>query len=292
MGISHIRAFRVRNYECDPYGMLSPAAYLRYMQEAAFDASAVAGYDMARYRRMGRTWLIRETDIHYLRPLHYNAVVEVRTWIADFQRVRSRRAYEFRQAGSGDLVAQAATDWAFLDTAKGHPTAIPLELMTAFFPEGAPRTTEPRRHLPRQSPPIDAFRMQRRIEWSDLDPGKHVNNARFLALVEECTLQATEAVGWSPERLRTSGVRWTPRRHMIEYLQPGLFGQELEFASWLSELTAESAIRSCVVSQDGGSSVLVRARSEWICRELQSEQPVPMPESLRRDIRSGSRCHD
>jgi len=292
MGISHVRAFRVRNYECDPYGMLSPAVYLRYMQEAAFDASAVAGYDMARYRRMGRTWLIRETDIQYLRPLRYGDVVEVRTWIADFQRVRSRRAYEFRQAGTGDLVAQAVTDWAFLDTAKGHPAAIPPELMAAFFPEGAPRTTEPRRHLPRQSPPFDAFRMQRRVEWSDLDPAQHVNNARFLALVEECTLQATEAAGWPPERLRNCGVLWAPRRHLIEYLRPGLLGQELELASWLTELSAESAVHSCVVSQDGGSSVLVRARSEWICRDVQSEQPVPMPESLRRDLQPASRCHD
>ncbi len=40
------RAFRVRSYECDGYGHVNHANYLRYMQEAAFDASAAAGYDL------------------------------------------------------------------------------------------------------------------------------------------------------------------------------------------------------------------------------------------------------
>jgi acyl-CoA thioester hydrolase len=108
------------------------------MQEAAFDASAAAGYDVARYQAMGRSWLIRETDIHFLRPLRHGDIVEVKTWVADFQRVRSRRAYEFRQAGTGEPVAHAVTDWAFLESATGHPAAIPPELVTAFFPEGGP----------------------------------------------------------------------------------------------------------------------------------------------------------
>ena len=40
----HDRTFRVRYYECDLYGELRSAGYLRLMQEAAFDASAAAGY--------------------------------------------------------------------------------------------------------------------------------------------------------------------------------------------------------------------------------------------------------
>jgi acyl-CoA thioester hydrolase len=71
MPLTHVRTFRVRHYECDAYGHLNYANYLRYMQEAAFDATAAAGYDLARYEAMGRRWLVRETDIEYLRPLRY-----------------------------------------------------------------------------------------------------------------------------------------------------------------------------------------------------------------------------
>jgi len=49
MPLIHERAFRVRHYECDAYGHVNHANYLRYMQEAALDASAAAGYDIDWY---------------------------------------------------------------------------------------------------------------------------------------------------------------------------------------------------------------------------------------------------
>ncbi len=71
MTLTHERTFRVRHYECDSYGHVNHANYLRYMQETAFDASASAGYDVERYHEINRTWLVRESDITYLVPLSY-----------------------------------------------------------------------------------------------------------------------------------------------------------------------------------------------------------------------------
>ncbi len=138
MLLTHTRTFRVRYYECDTYGHVNHTNYLRYMQETAFDASAAAGYDLDRYAAMGRHWLVRETDIEYLSPLHYGDSVQVKTWVADFRRVRSRRDYELRLLGSEELVARAHTDWAFLDSATGRPAPIPPEMIAAFFADGPP----------------------------------------------------------------------------------------------------------------------------------------------------------
>ena len=115
----HARIFRIRNYECDAYGHLNNANYLRFMQEIAFDASAAAGYDHKKYEQMKRTWLIRATEIEYIAPVLYNDQIEVKTWVADFRRASSRRVYEFRQAGQSALVAQAYTDWVFIDAQTG-----------------------------------------------------------------------------------------------------------------------------------------------------------------------------
>ena len=49
MPLEHARTFRVRYYECDALGHAKGVSLLRYMQETAFDASAAAGYDLARY---------------------------------------------------------------------------------------------------------------------------------------------------------------------------------------------------------------------------------------------------
>ena len=59
------------------------------MQETAFDASAAVGYDVARYEAIGRQWLVRETDITYLRPLVYGDTVIVKTWAVSYTHLRS-----------------------------------------------------------------------------------------------------------------------------------------------------------------------------------------------------------
>jgi acyl-CoA thioester hydrolase len=160
--LKHTRAFRLRFYECDAYGHLNNTTYLRFMQEAAFDASAAAGYDMARYDALGHYWLIRETEIEYLQPLRYGDSVDVTTWIEDFRRVRSRRIYEFRHAGSSALVARAASDWVYINRATGKPATIPRELIGAFFPEGAPDMAPARPKFPdAPSPPPGIFVVHR-----------------------------------------------------------------------------------------------------------------------------------
>ena len=123
MPLTHTRRFRVRYYECDLHGLVNPSNYVRYMQETAFDASAAVGYSMARYAAMDRYWLVHDTEVEYLGPLHYGDTVEVTTWVVDFRHVRSLRAYELRKAGSAELVARGHTDWVFMNTATGRPAA-------------------------------------------------------------------------------------------------------------------------------------------------------------------------
>ena len=123
------RSFRVRFYECDPYGHVNHANFLRYIQETAFDASAAAGYDFERYRKLGHQWLIRETDITYLRPLVFGDSVIVRTWVGDFRRVRSRRMYELRRMDGSELVARASTEWVYLNSETLRPASIPAEMV-------------------------------------------------------------------------------------------------------------------------------------------------------------------
>lgn len=252
---THVRSFRVRHYECGPEGLVHAANYLRYMQEAAFDASAAAGYDMARYEAMGCHWLIRETVIDYFRPLHYGQVVEIKTWVADFRRVRSRRAYEFRLPGTGAPVARAHTDWVFLDTTTLRPATIPDEMRSAFFPEGPVAEAQPRERFPDVSPPPGAFRQQRQVERRDLDPAGHVNNCVYVAYVEECGRQWAAARGHDP-----TGVL-LPRQHSIEYRLPALPDDELELVTWAPEAGEGPVARYTLVQRPADGALLARTRS-------------------------------
>ena len=278
MPLTHTRTFRVRGYECDAYGHVNHANYMRWAQEAAFDASAAAGYDVQRYLDLGTTWLIRETKIDYLRPVRYGDSVDVKTWVADFRRVRSRRAYEFRLTGAEPLVARASTDWVYLDRCTLRPVTIPQEMKFGFFPEGPPQESPARQRFPAPpAPPPDVFIQRRRAEWRDLDEAGHVNNAVYLSYIEDCGQQMVAALGWPLDRMTAEGSAVVARQHRIEYKLPALLDDELELRTWLSDVQGSTATRHTTITRASDDTLLQRARTVHVWIDLASGRPADLP---------------
>jgi len=285
MPLTHTRLFRVRHYECDMYGHLNNSNYVRYMQETAFDASAAAGYAMDRYAAMDRYWLIHDTEVEYLSPVRYGDTVEVKTWVVDFRHVRSRRAYELRRAGAEELVARGHTDWVFMNTVTGRPVPIPPELAAAFFPEGVPEAPAQRRPFPKAPPPPPGvFKLQKRVEFRDLDPAKHMNNAVYLSYIEDCAIQVTEAHGWSLARMTAGGFGIVARRHRIEYLQQAALGDDIEVATWASDVRHTSAIRHFTLTRLTDGALIARAHTFWAWVDLTTGRPIRIPASVMEDF--------
>jgi acyl-CoA thioester hydrolase len=285
MPLTHTSTFKVRFYECDPYGHVNNTNYLRYMQDAAFEASAAAGYDTHRYELMGRMWYAHATDIEYIRPLKYGDCVEVRTWVMDFRRVTSRRAYEMRQVETGDLVAKATTDWAFLDSTTEKPAAIPLELLQHFFPEGLPEQHPHREKFPAASPPPNGvWTLRRRVRWADLDPARHVNNAVYAEYVEDCGLQSNEAFGWPVSRMIEHGFGIFYRRMWLEYVQPAVLGDELDIAVWISDVRRATAMRHFTITRTHDGALLARVHVIGACADIATGAPRRIPQELLDDF--------
>jgi acyl-CoA thioester hydrolase len=247
------------------------------MQEAAIEASAAAGYDNQAYQAMGRIWLIRETDIEYIRPLFYGDQLTVRTWVADFRKVRSRRVYLFTLPGSDEPAARAVTDWVFLDRESLRPAPIPEDMARAFRPEGGRDrgSWEPFRILP--DPPPGSHIMRRMVEWRDVDHVGHVNNAVYLSYNEEAGLDAARARGRGPDELFTEGWGIFTRRNRIEYLRPALLGDTLEIETWLSPPRNTSITRYFVIRRAGDPAPLARAESVWVLVDLSTGASIPIP---------------
>jgi acyl-CoA thioester hydrolase len=285
MPSAHISTFRVRYYECDAYGHLNNANYLRYMQEAAFDASTKAGYNHKRYAQIGHHWLIRATDIEYLRPLVYGDAVQVKTWVSDFRRITSRRAYEFRLEGSDELVARAHTDWVFLGTKSQQPASIPREMEQAFFPEGLPESFSPRDPFPKSPPPPPGvFEMHRKVAWHDLDAEQHVNNAVYLEYIEECGMQVIAAHGWPFQRMNEAGFAILIRKNQIQYLQPAYLDDELTIRTWASAVKRSTATRHYTIHRISDGALLARVHSLGVWVDLQSGRPIRIPEEFIKDF--------
>jgi acyl-CoA thioester hydrolase len=289
MPITHERIFRIRHYECDAYGHVNNTNYLRYMQETAFDASAAVGYDMARYQALGHHWLVRETEIEYLAPLRYGDSVRVKTWVEDFHRVRSRRAYELTRVSDDALVARGTTDWVYLDQQTGRPARIPPEMAAAFLPDGpavasgAPAFT-PRRKIATPPPPLGKFAMHRKVMWQELDPVGHVNNAHYLAYMSDCGFEVAEAYGWPADRMQAEGFGILVRRHHIEYLEPALLGDELEVATWAYNMRRATASRVYTITRRADGALIARADVFYAWVNLITGLPSRIPERFRADF--------
>lgn len=278
MPLIYERTFRVRHYECDAYGHVNHANYLRYMQETAFDASAAAGYDFDWYAAAGHNWLVRESDITYHRPLTYGDSVTVKTWVADFHRVRSRRVYELRLTGSGELVAEASTDWVYLQTDTLRPATIPQEMQNAFYPEGPPQPANQRDRFPTPPPaPPRAFTNRRLVEWRDIDTVGHVNNANYLVYLEDCGVQAVNHFGWPVSRMMAAGFGIVARRYRIDYRQAAVLDDELLVTTWVADVKRATAVRHYTITRASDEALIVRAYALWVWVDLITGKPIRIP---------------
>lgn len=275
----------MRYSECDSLGHVNNTHYLRYMQEAAFDASAAAGYGLDRYGEMRRLWLARQTEIEYLRPLHYGDAVTVKTYVVDFRRVTSRRNYEMRLADAGEPVARGYTDWAFIDSETRRPALIPPEAIRAFFPEGAPAEPLARERFPSAPPPPPgAFRMRRRVTWSEIDTAGYVNNPIYLTYAEDCGFNAIAAFQWPVARMIREGCAIVARKHQIEYLQPAMLDDEIEITTWASQVRRVSALRHYTITRVSDGVLLARVHTLGVWMNLKAGQPSRFPQQLIDDF--------
>lgn len=276
MPFVHTASFRVRHYECDRDERVHPANYLRYMQEAAFEASARVGFTPARYVEIGYWWLAYETDIEYLAPLRYNDSFEIKTWVVDFRRVRSLRRYEFYRDGA--LIARASTDWVLIDMQTLQPATIPQEIIAAYAQGENVQPAPPRtKQLPQSAPPEEVFSMRRQAQWSEIDAAQHVNNAVYLNYVTDCCIQAQQVYGWSDRRLREAGVELVTRRHQIEYKAAITLGDDVAVSTWFSGIQPAAAVQHVIIKRVSDGKLVARVRALVACVHPSTRADVNFP---------------
>ncbi len=274
----HIEKFTVRHYECDTYGHLNNAVYLRYMQQAGIEAASAVGFTDEMHIALKRSWIPRITAIDYLRPVRYGEKLEVRTWVEGVRRVQSRRRYEFRKEGNSELIATAYTDWVFVDLETGYPVTIPTEIMSAFYPEGIPETPMTRQQFPKAPPaPVGVYKVKRRVEWGYSDPMRHLNNAAYLNYAEDCVVQLTSSLGWPMSKWMAEGIAFVARKSVIEYLKPAFLDDELTIATWLFDIKPASLTRQYEFSNSGNGGLIAQLQTKWVMINLKSQKPMRIP---------------
>jgi acyl-CoA thioester hydrolase len=281
MPIVHNEVFKVRHYECDAYGHMNNAVYLRYMQEAGIEAAAAIGQDHEALETIGRTWLPRFTEIEYLYPLRVGEEVQVKTWVSGFRRVISRRMYEFWKSNGGQVVARAFTDWVFLDRTSMLPVSIPMELQSAFVPEINDQPIIARYKFPKPPPPPEGvFTIRRHIEWQDIDMMQHLNNAAYLDYAMDAGVRLTSAYGWPMSYWMEEGIAFVARKNSIEYLSPAYLDDTLEISTWLYNVRPATLTRHFDLRRVRDQELLAQLQTLWVMMDLNTGRPMRIPSSM------------
>jgi acyl-CoA thioester hydrolase len=130
----YYHSHRIGTDDLDQLGHANNLAFLRWMQSAAVKHSAAQGWPTERYLELGCGWVVRSHQIEYLQPGMPDQEIVVKTWVADMQKVTSLRRYHIlRRAEKKEiLLAEAATNWAFIHYKSGMPKRIPPEVAACF----------------------------------------------------------------------------------------------------------------------------------------------------------------
>lgn len=145
---------RVRFHECDPLGHVNNAVYLNYLEQAAIDHAAEAGWPQSRLEaEVGAVFMAARHEIDYLRPVVAGDRLVVVTWPEQMGMATALRRYVIRRAAerepvtglveapdidaltAGEAVVRAMTRWALVRLDSGRPVRIPAAVVDDFITE-------------------------------------------------------------------------------------------------------------------------------------------------------------
>jgi len=249
----------VRYDESNCDGVLTPAAFLRYMQEiASRDAEDVQlegnGY-----------WVIKRTIMSFATPIPIHTSLEVKTYGIGFSRITAQRGYEARQTlvSQKEPLVWARTLWVYVDP-NGRPTRLPERTAQIWLPDGAllPQPEQPFPASPQRLP----VTMSAVVRFSEIDLMQHLNNASAAEMLDNAGWEALARSEITPD-----GAKFTIRHYDIDYVDSPRIGEHLEVQSWFEPYptVGQEYTRIQHITREG--KTMVRARSRWLWQAVQEE---------------------
>jgi acyl-ACP thioesterase len=188
--------------DCVGGGRVRVDALARWLQDVAYLDLVDAGVAEE------GLWVVRRTGIAVQRFPRFGEEVTLRTWCSGLGRFSAER----RTTIEGEsATVEAVGLWVWLDRETMRPLRFPERFIEAYRESAGDRGAKVR--LKHPDPPSGAGTAWR-FRASDLDVAGHVNNASYLAVVEE------QLAGADPESLELE----------IEYREPAQPGDALVIA--------------------------------------------------------------
>lgn len=271
--------FKIRYYDCDPYGLLSHAGYLRFAVQATLDASEAAGQDLINGEAR---WQLREAGIDYLRPAEMGESMTVYTTITDWRDKSLSLEHDFKIDSVS--VAKVYSDWEIVSLETLAPIRLPASLLHALFQDAIPPESSSREPFPDfPELPDGAFVAHRQIRWGLLNPDGWLDYANFIAIAEEVDMDASAYQGWTPQRLDEAGVTISIEDFHIEFISPVLWGADLGITTYLCDVEDTNVTRYYEFELPS-LGVVARAYTRRVWKATENDEPTDILDDWWRDM--------
>ena len=130
ISLPYSKIFTIPQSAIDENGHVNNVTYVQWMQDIAVEHYASIGGIQA--QGPDATWVVRSHSIEYFLPAFLGEEIEIKTWVANIQRVRSKRMYEFIRKVDEKVLVKGETDWVFVNIQTGRPLEIPREVVDVF----------------------------------------------------------------------------------------------------------------------------------------------------------------
>ena len=122
------------------------------------------------------------------------------------------------------------------------------------------------------------FIHRRVAHHTEIDGYGHVNNAIYVAWLDDCAWAHSVSRGISPELCRSLNRGMAVWRTQINYLRSALEGDEIEVGTWPVRNDNRLRIeRRFQVRRAGDGGTLLRALIQYVCIDLQTGKAKRMP---------------
>ncbi|MCD8005167.1 MAG: acyl-CoA thioesterase [Oscillospiraceae bacterium] len=112
---------KVQYYETDKMSIVHHSNYVRWLEEARLEYSALHGVSYERMEAEGIMMPVLEVRCRYRAPMRFGQTAQVYTRLAAFNGVRVKYEYEIHCLETGELVLQGYSCHCFVDADSRRP---------------------------------------------------------------------------------------------------------------------------------------------------------------------------
>lgn len=170
---------KVGYFQLDERGRMSSVALLFALQEIAIAHADSLGYTLSYLASVKRGWAVVNWHIRIHQIPQYKDVLHLETWCSKCRRLQADRSFSVVDE-TGELVADAASRWVYMDFDARKPTNITGDMVQQYISDKEAIIPEEKFRMPKKEEGQKLVERDMEVTRRDTDTNRHANNVKYL----------------------------------------------------------------------------------------------------------------